>query len=110
MSHPASHARELIGERIEPDVRTFALSRAARGEPALPTRFTWRGRVHEIAEVEREWKTTDRKHRATGDAYVRRHWADVRTAEGQFLRIYADRGSAKGGRWWIHSRPRDGTL
>ena len=109
MDADASNPRELIGERVEPDPGSFGAARAARGEPAWPRRFAWRGRTYEIAAVERAWKTTDSAHRPVGDAYVRRHWIDVCTTEGERMRLYADRGTprgARGSRWWLHSRLR----
>ncbi len=96
--------RQLIGESIQPDPRTFGVGRAARGEPAIPSRFTWRAATYEIACVERRWKTTDARHAPVGGAYVRRHWIDITTTEGEHMRLYADRGRAKLSRWWIHSR------
>ena len=101
--------RELIGEPIEPDPTSFDARPAARGEPARPRRFRWRGEAYEVAEVLRSWKTTDGAHKPVGDVYVRRHWIDVRTSEGEELRLYAGRGTPRGRRgprWWLHSRAR----
>ena len=98
-------ARELISEPIEADAASFTREGAAPGEPAWPRRFRWRGRDYEIERLERSWKTTDAHVYKSGDAYLRRHYADVVTACGVRLRIYAERGG-RTGRWFLHSRTR----
>ena len=97
--------RELISEPLEPDPTAFSRDGVPAGAPAWPLRFTWRARVYEIETIERTWKTTNASPYTTGDIYVRRHYADVRTACGAQLRIYADR-SGRRGRWMVHSRAR----
>ena len=92
-------ARQFVSEPIEPDATTFAPG--AAGEPSLAGRFGWRERTYEIAAVERAWKTTDAGHRGPGNAYLRRHWFDVRTTGGEAMRIYAERGGRPG--WFLHS-------
>ncbi len=100
MSH---EGREFISEPLVPDPESFVPG--AAGEPLLAQRFTWRERAFEIVAIERRWKTTDAAHSASGGGgYVRRHWADVRTACGERLRIYGERGGRP--RWFVHSRAR----
>ena len=97
--------RELISEPLEPDPSAFSRVGVAAGAPAWPMRFTWRDQVYDVAEIERDWKTTNAGPYTTGDVYVRRFYADVRTTCGARLRIYADRSQARG-RWMVHSRAR----
>jgi len=96
--------REFVSETIEPDPGSWRVAEAATGEPALPGRFVWRGRTYEIEAIERTWKTTDAGVHHVGDTYLRRHWADVRTACGARLRLYGERGGRP--RWFLHSRLR----
>ncbi len=97
--------RELVSEPLEPDPGSFSRDGVPAGAPAWPLRFRWRDRDYAVAAIERVWKTTNASPYTTGDIYVRRHYADVRTACGERLRIYADR-SGRRGRWMVHSRAR----
>jgi len=92
----------LIAEPLQPDPASFEARAAARGEPALPWRFSWRGRPWKIAAVERRWRSTGPDRRGGAERYVRRHWAVVRTVAGLRLRIYGERGASRK-RWWLHS-------
>jgi len=98
--------RELISEAVAPDPASFSRAGVAPGEPARPARFTWRGRAYEVAEVLRSWKTTSAGPYTTGDVYLRRHYADIRTVCGEELRLYGERGGRED-RWFLHSRSRD---
>jgi hypothetical protein len=102
---PESESREFISEPVEPDPRTFDRAGVAPGEPAWPLRFGWRGQTYEIVEVVRTWRTTSAGPYTTGDVYLRRHYAEVRTACGEALRIYGERGG-RAARWFLHSRVR----
>lgn len=97
--------RELISEPLEPDPTSFSREGVAPGAPAWPLRFTWRDRVYEVDAIERDWKGTNAGPYMTGDVYVRRFYADIRTTCGEQLRIYADKSQARG-RWMVHSRAR----
>jgi len=94
-----SGTRQFVSEPIESEAET--LTPRGAGEPLLPMRFCWRGRRFEIAAILRAWKTTDAGHRGPGNAYLRRHWFDVRTTGGDELRIYGERGGRPG--WYLHS-------
>lgn len=96
---------QFVSEEIRPDPDSIALGRMALGEPGLPCRFRWRDHTYTVAEVVASWKSTAREGgRPTGDAYVRRHWLDVRTTSGERMVLYCERQSRSAGRsrWWLH--------
>jgi hypothetical protein len=91
--------QEFVGEQIEVE--------QAPGSPR-PVRFTWRGRVHEVAQVlgrhvdigfgdlpprSRRWYT--RRHR--------RHYA-VKDADGDVFEIYVDYSDRSNRTWWLVKR------
>jgi hypothetical protein len=90
----------FVSEPIEPDVTSMDASRLARGEPAPPHAFAWRGQQYEVALLLRTWRTykLDR-----GDRYVDRHWFDVRLRSGQTARLYCLRRVRSSARWFIFS-------
>ncbi len=100
---PKSGSREFISEAVDPDPASFDCEGTAPGEPAWPRRFAWRGQSYEIAEVLRTWRTTSAGPYTTGDVYLRRHYAEVRTTCGELLRLYGERGG-RAARWFLHSR------
>jgi hypothetical protein len=54
--------------------------------------------------VDAEWKDTAPCRNGSNERYRRRHWYDVRTADGRRFRIYFDRRAAGAtNRWWIFS-------
>jgi hypothetical protein len=98
---------QFISEAITPEESSFELP-SVIGEPALPRRFKWRGRTYEVREVVRAWKEhePDRTH-GGGELYLRKHWFDVRVADGSVMKIYfqrqpTSRRAAKA-RWWLYS-------
>jgi hypothetical protein len=98
----------FISEPIEPDRDTFDTDRAARGEPGLPRKFTWRGEEYRIVEVLTTWKTTGPCSSGSPEKYVRKHWHRVRTENGDTMTLYCSRqpsrraGKIKGG-WVLYS-------
>ena len=79
-----------------------------RGEPGLPTGFTWRGKTVEIAETLRAWKESSREGaRASGDLYLRRHNYRLRMSDGSIWSIYFVRQTPKSGnpknRWFLYT-------
>lgn len=92
----------FISEAITPDAGTFDLSAMARGEPGLPTGFTWQNRHYAIVDVMLSWKSNGRHGEAAG--YLRRHWFKVRTDTNEVMTLYCLRQAKdKRKRWWIYS-------
>ena len=80
----------------------------ARGQPGLPTGFTWRGRHYAIREVLQTWKQTEAEgHRPGGERYYRKHCFRIRTDSGETMTIYAVRHAKPGEnprrRWWLYT-------
>ena len=100
-------SEEFIGEPISPVAGQFATVAMSRGEPALPGRFSWRGREHSVAEVLKVWKETGPCRSGGGEQYLRKHWYRIRTAEGIVMTIYFERQPRSGGssktRWWLYA-------
>ena len=95
---------QFISEEIRPVRGHIDAGRMALGEPGVPMRFTWRGVEYEVADVLDSWKSTGREGGSpTGEAYVRRHWTDLRTTSGERMVIYCLRQSPGRGRsrWWL---------
>ncbi len=89
----------FLGEQIEVE--------QASSSPR-PLRFTWRGRVHEVAEVLSQHVDTGfgalppRSRRW----YTRRHrrYYTVRDAEGTIFEIYLDYANRRKRTWWLVKR------
>jgi hypothetical protein len=98
---------QFIEEAVAPDPASFDTARMAAGEPGLPRRFTWRGRVVEVAEVRRTWRETGPCRHGSGEQYVRKHWYEVRTADGDVMTLYFERSTRRPGArrrsWWLHT-------
>jgi hypothetical protein len=99
---------EFISEPITPDKATADASAMARGQPGLPTGFTWRGRHYAIREVVQTWKQTEAEgHRPGGERYYRKHCFRIRTDSGETMTIYAVRHAKPGEnprrRWWLYT-------
>ncbi len=94
---------DFVSEPLTPDPGSFDTAPMARGEPGLPTGFTWRGRHYVIREILEAWKTCGRDGESV---YLRHHWFRLRTDDATVLTIYcqrqATRASAKH-RWWVYS-------
>ena len=105
MTHPRE---QFISEEIVSEPGTADARSMARGEPGLPTRFTWRGRQCAVAAVLRAWKSSSPEGgRAGGEMYVRRHWYEVATESGETMTLYCERQPrsrqrAKS-RWWLYT-------
>jgi RimJ/RimL family protein N-acetyltransferase len=93
----------FISERIAAEPGAFEPGAMSRGEPALPRAFRWRGERFQVARV---LQSTRRMGRDRGDAYVRRHYHDVETADAVRMTLYFDRNpSDRGARkqWWLYT-------
>jgi hypothetical protein len=101
---------EFVSEPMAPRRGTFSAAGMARGEPGLPSRFTWRGREYAIVSVLRAWKSSTREG-GVGELYLRRHWYQIQCDDGQRLTIYCERkpkpGRTAKHRWWVYSVARE---
>jgi hypothetical protein len=108
-----SRPREtLVSEPLTPVPGALLTEPMTRGEPALPTRFTWRGRelvLTEVLETEKGYGPCP-----SGERYLRRHRYRVRTEDGAVLTLYFERtggsrppsraaGRRGGPRWWLQT-------
>jgi hypothetical protein len=74
---------------------------ASGSEPPVPRAFRWNGRTLVISSVLRTWRTTKTDR---GDAYLKRHWFELRTDDGASIEIYYDRESRRGAsQWWLYA-------
>ena len=96
-------ADRRIAEEIVPEPGSFDARSMARGVPGVPRRFRWRGDEYEVAEVVRSGKELSDAPAGGGDRYVRRHAYQVRTTDGQEMRLVADRSGRRTARWILHS-------
>lgn len=99
---------EFISEPITPRPGTFDTAGMGRGEPGLPTAFTWRDVEYEICERLAVWKESSRVGGLeTGDHYLRRHYFRLRMSDGSEWTVYFTRSTPKSGnvrqRWFLYS-------
>jgi hypothetical protein len=91
----------FVGEALAPIGEVLDASGPARGEPALPASFRWRGETLAIATVARTWRSTKDDR---GDTYLKRHWYEAALRDGRTAVIYFDRGARRGAaRWWLYT-------
>lgn len=92
--------RRFIGRPLVPAGEGFVT--AANGsEPPLPRVFRWEGRRLAIASVLRTWRSTKSDR---GDAYLKRHWFELRIDDGATVEVYYDRESRRGASpWWLYT-------
>ncbi len=91
---------KFVSEAVTPQ-GDFDADAIGRGEPGLPSGFTWRDQDLAIAGVRKTWKghKTDR-----GDVYVKRHYFDVDLADGRVATLYFERQARPGQpRWWLYT-------
>ncbi len=104
---PPRHNDEFICEPLAPEPRTGDTAAMARGEPGLPSSFTWRGRRYTVAEVLKTWKSSSPEGgKAGGEMYLRRHWYRFMAGTGEVLTVYFDRQSRSRNphrRWWLYT-------
>ena len=101
------NAERFVSEPMVPEPGSGSASMAARGEPGLPDRFTWRGIEYRVAGVIEQWKTTGPCRSGSPEQYVRRHWWRVRTEPPAVMTVYCDRQARARkrprARWWVYS-------
>jgi hypothetical protein len=99
---------EFVSEPITPDTGTFQAEVMARGQPGLPTGFTWRGTHYGIRELLEDWKFSEAwNHAPGGERYYHKHYFRVRTDTGETMTLYAVRNVKRGEnprkRWWLYA-------
>lgn len=103
--------QEFISEPLKPRAGTFDTTRMGKGEPGLPTAFTWRGHEYEIRGIESTWKESTREGSAQGDLYLRRHCYKLLMSDGSIWSVYFTRQTPKSGspkaRWFLYSIDRN---
>jgi hypothetical protein len=102
---PPSHRQPaFVSEPIEPLAGSADVSAMSRGEPGLPSRYTWRGRLYLVTRVVSTWKTSTRDR---GELYLRRHWFEIDTDAGERFKLYCERQARPGARaksrWWVYT-------
>jgi hypothetical protein len=77
------------------------LTPATGSEPPVPRAFRWGERMLVISEVVRTWRTTKKDR---GDNYLKRHWFELKTADGNTIEVYFDRETRRGSSpWWLYT-------
>ena len=91
----------FVGAELLP-ASTYVHSNAlSAGEPLLPSAFRWRTNDLPVLEVIATWRSTKTDR---GDAYLAKHWYEIRTAGDRRAVVYFDRKArAKKPRWWLYS-------
>jgi len=99
--------REFVCEGLTPAAGTGDAAGMARGEPGLPTRFTWREREYRLAGVIRQWKSSGPCRSGGSEMYLRRHWYEILTDPPMVMTIYCDRQAKNRkrpkARWWVYT-------
>jgi len=102
---------QFISEPIVPVPGSLLAAPAARGEPGLPERFTWRGDEYRVTEVRSVWKTTGPCTSGSAEQYVRRHWYQAATEPPAVMTLYFDRQPRDSrhpkARWWLYTVSED---
>ena len=96
----------FVSEPIKPVTSTSNANAMATGGPGLPSEFTWRGERLTIVALFRAWRETGPCQHSRSESYVRKHWFEVETAEGQRAKIYFERktrGRDLKRRWWLYT-------
>ncbi len=79
----------------------------ARGQPGLPSSFTWRDRHYEVVALLEDWKQSESENHARGERYYRKHFYRVRVDTGETMTLYAVRhvkhGESPRSRWWLYT-------
>jgi len=90
----------FVFEPIQVDVSSIPAAGLAKGAPACPMRFAWRGKVYRVAKVLETTKVL-RAH-DSDQAYVKAHAFRVLTDEGLEMVIRCDR-QIRGNPWRLYT-------
>ena len=105
----AASARQFVSEALTPDAGTADVGAMARGEPGLPTGFTWRGSEYRVAGLIEKWKDHGpcKSSSQSREMYLRRHWYKILTDPPMKMTIYCDRQAKDRkrpkSRWFVHT-------
>jgi hypothetical protein len=92
--------RRFVSRAIKPEGREL-LTAPNGSEPPVPRAFRWDDRTLRIAAVLKSWRGTKTDR---GDAYLKRHWFELKTEDGATLEVYYDRAARRGmPQWWLHT-------
>jgi hypothetical protein len=94
---------EFVSEAIALIPGALFMRDAEAGEPALPSRFRWRGTEYEVSELLKSWRSTGPDRGGSQERYLRKHWYRVLTADGLRMTLYFERQprSKNAPRWWL---------
>jgi len=92
---PTGSPVRAVFEAVTVEGGEFAAAAMGRGEPGVPRRFGWRGRVYEVAQVLGSRREVSRADAGAG-AYVRRHVVTLLTTSGERMELSGARGSKSG--------------
>ena len=99
---------DFISEPITPFAGTFDTAPMGRGEPGLPTGFTWRNVPCTIRRTLSSWKESTREGGTDhGELYLRRHCFKLLMSDDSTWTIYFTRQTPKSGsarsRWFLYT-------
>ena len=99
---------ELISEPITPHPGTSDTLRMGRGEPGLPSGFTWRGTSLDVVQELEAWKESSPEGARTGgQLYLRRHCFRLRMSDDTIWTVYCTRQTPRSGdpkkRWFLYT-------
>ncbi len=90
-----------IMESIAPEPGSWSVRQMASGEPGVPLRFTWRGRLYEVTRIlatRRELEPSPEGR--VKERYVKRHVVQVLVSSGEHMWLSGSRGTgARAPRW-----------
>lgn len=92
--------RRFVSRPIKPDGPEL-LTQPTGSEPPVPRAFVWNDRTLKISVVLRTWRGTKTDR---GDAYLKRHWFELRTEDGATIEVYYDREARRdASQWWLYT-------
>ena len=100
----------FFSEPLAPAGGHFDTAAMARGEPGLPSVFSWRSRNCTIARVIQRWKQSECEGgRPGGERYLRRHYYRLEMTDGSVWTVYFTRQPttssrrAAANRWFLYT-------
>lgn len=93
----------LVSEPVEPVPGSFDQAAMAAGEPGVPSAFVWRGKTYRVEAVLEAKKTFRDCRSGSGERYVNKHYATVRTDSGDEMTLYRTRSASKKDSWILYT-------